>query len=392
MKQALGQPVEGEDFFDRISERRLAWRKLDTSSLLMLAPRRVGKTSLMLALISEAEDNGFHATRLTSFAACRDELDCVKHLLKALSEHSGAKQLFETLAKRFERVKGVKIAGMQIEIEANGRELWREAGEGITAALAQQEHPWLVCIDEVPVFLITLLKSENGRERAAAFLNWFRDLRQTHHRQVRWILAGSIGMDTIAARMHLGDTINDLHPFPLGAFDPSTARQFLGELADAYALPLDDAVRQTIVERIGWPLPYYLQLMFGQLLDIHDCGEGNSAVVPDDIERAFQALLEPAYKVHFDYWRQRLHEELDAGDAGHAIALLNIACRDPDGVSRDTLTQGLSPRVEDTDRRGELLRYLLDVLESDGYLHELDGRYRFRLAWLREYWLRRIAP
>lgn len=46
--------------------------------------------------------------------------------------------------------------------------------------------------------------------------------------------------------------------------------------------------------------------------------------------------------------------------------------------------------IADVDEKQKILRYLLEVLESDGYLIRLDGRYRFRLIWLREYWLRRV--
>jgi uncharacterized protein len=38
------------------------------------------------------------------------------------------------------------------------------------------------------------------------------------------------------------------------------------------------------------------------------------------------------------------------------------------------------------------MRYLLDVLQNDGYLVEENKRWRFRSPLLREYWFRRIAP
>ena len=54
MKISVGNPVEGDDFFDREQEQLRAWRKLEGSHLLMLAPRRIGKTSLILRLCSTA--------------------------------------------------------------------------------------------------------------------------------------------------------------------------------------------------------------------------------------------------------------------------------------------------------------------------------------------------
>ncbi|MGB4913341.1 MAG: hypothetical protein WBO95_14690, partial [Candidatus Dechloromonas phosphoritropha] len=57
MKISVGNPVEGDDFFDREQEQRRAWRKLEGSHLLMLAPRRIGKTSLILRLCATARQH-----------------------------------------------------------------------------------------------------------------------------------------------------------------------------------------------------------------------------------------------------------------------------------------------------------------------------------------------
>ena len=67
MRTVIGSPVEGDDFFDREGERRRIWRHLESDSLLLLAPRRIGKTSLMRALCAEGPEHGFRSVSL-SFA------------------------------------------------------------------------------------------------------------------------------------------------------------------------------------------------------------------------------------------------------------------------------------------------------------------------------------
>ena len=51
----------------KISRRRRIWRHLESDSLLLLAPRRIGKTSLMRALCAEGPEHGFRSVSL-SFA------------------------------------------------------------------------------------------------------------------------------------------------------------------------------------------------------------------------------------------------------------------------------------------------------------------------------------
>ena len=389
MKLNVGNPVEGEDFFDREKEQQRAWRKLESSHLLMLAPRRIGKTSLILRLCATAHAHNFQAMQC-SFARCGDEQECVSLLFRSLAEQQARwERLVEPLKTVLGKLKGIKFGPFGIDWQSGASADWREVGDALGKVLDEADIPWLICVDEVPVFVINLIKQgEDGKRRARAFLNWFRDLRQRHYRQVKWLLAGSIGLDTIAARLGWGDTINDLEPFPLAAFDESTALSFLDQLATSYRLPLEESARQAIVKRVGWPVPYYLQIMFSQLRENWE----DNDVRPDEaaVEHAFERLLDPAYRVHFDYWRQRLDEELGQPEAGHAILLLDHVCQDASGLSRDALGQALSTRVQDPDERDRILRYLLDVLGGDGYLVERDGRHAFRMEWLRVYWQRRL--
>jgi hypothetical protein len=110
------------------------------------------------------------------------------------------------------------------------------------------------------------------------------------------------------------------------------------------------------------------------------------------VDEVFDRLLAPAKKGYFDYWRQRLGEELGKPDGGFALLLLNRAAADEAGASRETLSQALAGSIAEPVRRAERLRYLTDVLVGDGYLVEVDGRLRFRSPLLRSFWLQRVAP
>jgi len=390
MRTVIGSPVEGEDFFDRESERRRMWRLLDSDSLLLLAPRRIGKTSLMRKLCAEAGDQGFRAFAL-SFAACPDELACVRELSKALAaaEPTLVKSVQGTLKGLLPSIKSLKLGPLGIELASGETADWRALGEALARSIGDLDGRWLIAVDEVPVFLLGLLKRNDGLERVRGFLYWWRDLRQQHYADIRWILAGSIGLDTVAARHGIGDTVNDLVPAPLGAFDSETSDRFLAALAAGENIRLTRPVRKAIIAAIGWPVPYYLQILFDRLRDRVEDGARPST---DLVEQIFEELLLPAHKGYFDYWRQRLHDELGSPEDGQAVHLLSQCARDPTGASRETLSQALAEHIQDLEPREERLRYLLEVLESDGYLVMVDGRWRFRLELLRRYWLKRVAP
>lgn len=390
MKLTIGNPVVGEDFFDRELEQRQIWRKIESNHLLMLAPRRIGKTSLIYRLCQNSWEHGFLSLHC-SLAGCEDERDCVQELFKAIqSIQTTGQKVGQAVGDLFGRIKSIKVAGTGIDWASDKPDSWRTAGEEISAVLADSEDNWLICIDELPVFIVKLLQQgEPGRQRARTFLYWLRGLRQAHFTRIKWLLAGSIGLDTMTARLRIGDAINDLEPFKLDAFSPDSAKRFLAELARSYELPLDTVTTDHLLARIGWPVPYYLQLMFSHLRDAY-LDEGTSPS-PKTVDTVFDKLLGQGYRVHFDYWRQRLDDELGQPDAGYATRILDLICATPGGLTADTLSPALQPLIADADGRDRQLRHLLQILESDGYLvrHE-TGRYAYRLEWLRMYWLKEL--
>jgi uncharacterized protein len=385
MKLTVGNPVEGDDFFDREDEQKRAWRHLESDHLLMLAPRRIGKTSLIYRLCETSQAHSCYSV-YCSFAGCDDERDCVAELFKALHP---LQTIGQKTREMFGWIKSIKYSDFGVEWGGTGGN-WRQAGEDIAKALADTDHRWLVCIDELPVFIVKLLQQgEEGRERARTFLYWLRNLRQAHYRKVKWLLAGSIGLDTVAVRLRIGDAINDIKPFPLDAFSGECAGRFLDALAKSYSIALSPEVRDHVVKRIGWPVPYYLQLMFSSLRDAVE--DNDAPVTIATVDALFEKLLGPGYQGHFDYWRQRLDDELGQPDAGHAVRLLNRLAGTREGLDAATLGLVLHQHVADAEARERLLRHLLKILDSDGYLVRRDDRYAFRLEWLRLYWQREYA-
>lgn len=110
-----GPVVRGEDFFDREREQIQYWRDLETDNLLLLAPRRVGKTSLMRRLGEAAPDKGYTAV-FVDVSDAGGEAAFVGRLYQAVLETEASNPLWgqieeSWLGKLFRRVKKVSGAG-----------------------------------------------------------------------------------------------------------------------------------------------------------------------------------------------------------------------------------------------------------------------------------------
>jgi uncharacterized protein len=402
MRNMTGRPVTESDFYNREVELADLWRKMETDHILLLAPRRVGKTSLMYKLLAEAPNRPNTFALYLSVPDIDTEFEFIERLYHAVLESPQARS---RLARIWDRLKSGPIGKFFGRIESVGvpeffevgwreakREEWETLGWELINALRELEGRWLIMVDELPVFVLNLIRQDPAGARARTFLYWLRQIRQMpppEGERLRFLLAGSIGLDTVASRYRMGDAVNDLTIKTLGAFKPEIADSFLEALGNDYGLNLAPEVRRRICERAEWLIPYYLQLFFSGLLEI--CSDERAVPSVAMVDEVFDVLLSHGRRSYFDYWHQRLTEELGAPQDGWARALLNVCSRDASGVTKQTLSATLSRHVSDPNGRDEMLNWLIDVLIGDGYLIEEEGRYRFRSSLLREFWHRRFA-
>ncbi|MGH9893053.1 MAG: hypothetical protein ACREA0_13885 [bacterium] len=232
-----GPVVRGEDFFDREREQARFWRDLETDNLLLLAPRRVGKTSLMRRLGETAPDKGYTAV-FVDVSDAGGEAVFVGRLYQAVLETEASNPLWgqmekSWLGKLVRRVKKLSGPGFSVEFDPGQAGDWSTLGRDLAEALSGLERRWLLQIDELPVFILKLLNDgDAARERVREFLYWMRRLR-LEFPAVRWMLAGSIGLDTVTARLNVADAINgSTHRIPGGIRAGYGSRPAVGAIRD----------------------------------------------------------------------------------------------------------------------------------------------------------------
>ncbi len=87
----MGRLAEGVAFFDHSEIIEEAWFLLKTCSLLLLAPRRVGKSSLLNRIREEGPARGYKTLYL-SVPDAEDELDFVKRLVRGFRDTEWAQR------------------------------------------------------------------------------------------------------------------------------------------------------------------------------------------------------------------------------------------------------------------------------------------------------------
>lgn len=406
MKNIAGVPVEGENFFGRHDIAQHLREILDHDDILLLGPRRIGKTSLARAVMAIAREDGWKTIEIV-VASCIDEkgfLDKLEGELKKAIDSlpgkllDGMRERFGTLCKR---IKSLKLGGFgataEVGLAGSDADDWTKVGNDLLALLAELDDHWLIYVDELPIMLFHIIRHDpaNGVQRVRRFLDWFRnDVRALAGAQkVRWLISGSVGLDTLVQEHGMADTINSLNHQSLPPFSEALACQLIRELAARYTIALDATAIARLVAAIRWPQPYYLQVAFQHLRSLVTAAP---ATPPQDlIDKAVDQLIQPGADNDFHHWEKRLEMQLSPDLARLAKALLTQSATQPSGTRAENLlatVQQRHPNATD-DEALALFARLRDILLRDAYWQPDDstgGRhYHFPLEPLRRWWLRR---
>lgn len=209
-----GSPVSGDDFFDREWEFEQLIKSVQAQEqILISAPRRVGKSSLMKKVLNWSRSEGYVAVDADA-QKCVDESQFLEVLLSALRD-AGVKPGWlkdaQSGINAFRTwLTGIKVkvpGGLGLEFGESGPPEWQTVTklfDQLFAKLGEEGEGVLIGLDELPIFLARLIRSDErqGVNRVDLVLHWLRYIRQKHDRIV-WIICGSVGLDTFAEQHNL---------------------------------------------------------------------------------------------------------------------------------------------------------------------------------------------
>ena len=381
----IGPPVEGEDFFGREKEIRKANKLLDSNhSLLLSAPRRIGKSSLAKRLIGEKQQQGWKCVYIDLEETTTEE-GFLRLVIESFKKNGIWKQLTEGMSKGvatlLDRIEKVTIGGV-VDFDIGKREEQEDLYKNLKELIKHDEDTFIV-VDELTLFLGILNKSENGAEKVAFILNWLRSLRQVSRTNVRWLFCGSVGLRNFTSAMNLGYTINDLMEFGLGELSREEAEGLLSGLCKSEDMIMSEELINYTLDKLHWNIPYFIQVIFSKLAE-----EYEDDVTKESIDIAYNKLCSENY---LSTWSERLSEYREFEVPARQI--LKSLSTQPAGMERDAMLNILmtgqdASKVEEIDY---LLSKVLEMLENDGYILKMDSIRAFRSPLLRDYWFNKFV-
>ena len=397
LRKAGGNWVDGDRFFDRDAElEALTERVQDGVHTLLTAQRRMGKTSLVRELLRRLKDEGCFETIFVDLEDALTPADAISEIGVQSRSVQGVQRklkswLANTLREAVDRVDTLAVSEVQVKLRAGiDAGNWRQKGDEVFAALAENDRPVVLAIDELPILVNRLLKGDDYRitpERRQAvdeFLSWLRKNGQEHQHRVCLILSGSVGLEPILQQAGLSAHANIFSPFDLKPWDEETASACLAALAGTYGIDLPLTVRQDMCRRLRCQIPHHVQQFFDNLHEDLRRADRRKASL-EDVDRVYiTEMLGVRGQMDLEHYESRLRMVL--GDKGY-LATLDI-------LTEAVVNYGLlhSDAIDQyyeyfqADAVPVSTKDILSVLEHDGYLARQGDNYRFVSGLLEAWW------
>lgn len=390
----VGPPVRSDDFYGREKFVDLVWRKLEVGHVLLAAPRRFGKTSVMYALIDVPRDN------CKVIHADLEHLIEPADLLVALIEKLAKDDRFSKVVNNityfprtlWERFKNnfveVDLWKVKVTLREALRDNWQEKGEELFKLIssAQETQRIIFILDEFPMMIDRMARSEAHREEAKTLLRWLRRLRQSPETgNVRFMIAGSIGIGHVLNDLGEIASINDFESLRLEPFAPKIATAFLDLLADSHQVPLTPATKRRMLKVIGTHVPYFIQIIFSEVAKTY--AQDGETVTPKKVDVIYRdKVLGVDCKTYFDHYYGRLRDYYTRDEEKAVKRILRELARG--ALKREACLQLC--RQELNGFEIESFNRLMSDLENDFYVvFDADAEhYEFASKLLSDWWLR----
>ncbi len=373
---------------------RRLWDALEHQSVVLIAERRMGKTSVIKKMAAECPDERVTLYRdvegLDTPHAFAERVyhDLETHLDRAHRTAGRARQLLR-------QVGGTEIGGV-LKLPPAVAPHWKALIETVVEDLIEHcGRSTVIFWDELPLMLQKVQRT-SGSETAMEILDLLRGLRQTYS-DLRMVFSGSIGLHHVTTSLrdagHTNAAVNDMRVVEIPPLEDEDAEQLSRMLLEGEALPCDDfgATAHAIASSVDG-IPFYIHHVVSTLRD-------KGGTVTEQIARDVvgQALVDPLNAWHLDHYRERLAKYYGEERLPVVLSLLDEIARADDSITQRELRSRLASTHAPADQpavrrvlvdKPEELGHILRLFERDHYVRRdvASGAYRFRFGLIKRWW------
>lgn len=384
----VGSPAIGEDFIDRKQEIKQILTALKKDNILLAAPRRFGKTSIMRRLERELSGNDSVVIFLdveSVYSPQRFLSEIIMELTEF--EEFGGKPGFLSQIKKIckcvqENVEEVEVhtiikAKLRNSVEEGLEENWTDKSDALFRIINSTNTKIYFIFDEFPI----AIKNMNSSD-AEMFLSWFRRLRQTCT-NVRFIVGGSVSIERVLRNIGGTNVINDFRVIRVNGFERDVALRIIENVFEEEDWEYTPLLGNKILDCVGESyIPYFVGIMLSAIVDEQiTTGKMVDEVFIENIYNS--RLLGSKCKHYFDPYFNRLkifYHEMDVKAAKAILGRISTTEDYPIELAFGVFQQ------ETGFHDYEHFLDLISDLENDFYIENNNGQLNFYSKILKDWW------
>ncbi len=356
-----GNIVSGEYFYNREQELQRIVQTLKSGNNLMLyAPRRYGKSSLVAKALKELEREGFTCIYI-DFMSVYSRETFIKNYTTAIAEQQNSS--FEKLVKKMAGfIKGI-VPAMSFDQSGNpsfsfswveGHDAEQTLKETIDfpEKVSSGKQKWIIAFDEFQE--ITKLNGE-------AFEKLLRSCIQ-HHKNVSYLFLGS--------RTHLlKDMFNNKNrafynaalTMNIDTINVDESINYLIQRFSKFNMVMGESTATYLIEKVA-SIPYYIQFVAAEIWQQLVAVEGQKTITILQVDKAIDSIL----NIKSDYYWELIHKQTN-----YRKKVLYALSNAVDEVFSKDTSQKYRLGAASTTQKA------LDTFVEDGLVERIYNKYHF---------------
>jgi len=388
----VGPPATGGGFYDREELVKLIWERLKVGSILFVAPRRFGKTSVMLHLRDNPEPGYLPIFLDVEWLESPTQfvVEVIAEMVRSLPGFRRALKGITGFPERLldflkDTISDFGIAEFKIGLREKIGKEWQELGKVLLKLSEEIDGKVLLMLDELPLMTKRMLK---GKEKGSVepFLYWLRSLRvgPDAMENIRFIIGGSIGIEHVLTQAKADASMNDLENIKVEPFPREVAQKFVAELFESQNQHVDEEVLRQVLQEVEVFVPFFLQLLVSETCKL--ARDKRVDVSPSLVSEAYRdKLISVESRTYFEHFYSRLKDYYEVSEERAAKAMLRQLALRGELTGQELRNVYLQSVSVPSD---EGFSHLLGDLENDFYLKRQDDVYKFHTKVLRDWWVR----
>jgi hypothetical protein len=393
MKLSIGKTATGDNFFQRNKVIAEIYEALEEGqNLLLSAPRRVGKTSI-IQYIKDNPSEEYYCVYVDT-EDVSDSQTFFRVLLKAIFDIENKHRFLKTIEKAGKKLKGflssienVEVGGVKIDFNDKSDEKldYYEKFKDFLEKVDLDGRTILLMVDEFPV-TIEHIRDEQGEQAARNFLKQNRAIRQNdkYNQKIKFIYTGSIGLLAVVKKLNATADVNDIQTYKLRPLSLKDALELANMLLANYDIETSEEVLTYLLkEKIEWLIPFHIQLAIKEIRDLYRREERD--VNKSFIDEAFNELILNG-SIYLEHYRGRLSQVFNRNELILVHELLKKLTEDTSIAELALYDLAVKHQLEDS------FKNILLTLEYDGYIAETNEKqWRFYSPILKKWWSKNVG-